>query len=126
MKVEGLKRMAEAPEKGQLLAYTRKEVIFKSYSSLEEVEKALNDSELLELHLFDKNREYRSILTQSKRFTSDFIEYVEDFAEDESAYSESIELTGGNGKIRMLQHITYEENTGMAAIDSYRLIMEDK
>ena len=68
MTYQDLKRVNEAPKSGQLLAYTRKEVYFQPYGSLAEAEGLLQEKTLLELHLFDNDKEYRAIVTRSKRF----------------------------------------------------------
>ena len=50
-----------APTVGQMLVYTRQEVIFKQYNDLSEVIKIFAENEVLEMHLFDKDKEYRTV-----------------------------------------------------------------
>ena len=129
MRWQELKRKAEAPERGWILAYTREAVCFHLYESQEELEQELADQELLELHLFDQEKEYRSLSTRSRRFPDGVVETVEDFAEqssgEASVYAEQVLLSGEwEGRtITILNHISYEEANGMAAIDNYRLKM---
>ena len=144
MTFTNLKRRHEAPESGQLLAYTRKKVYFQPYDSFSEIEELLQNEKLLELHLFDRDKEYRAILTRSKRFkdnnteasTKDEyqIETIADFSEADKAsiYKERVKLfqknlseeqTSGNTKsevITVLNHISYGKN-GMAYVDNCRL-----
>lgn len=150
---QDLKRSNEAPESGQLLAYTRKKVYFQPYGSLSEVELLLQNEMLLELHLFDQDKEYRAIVTRSRRFkdsnteastkdghrTHGIIETIADFSEEDTAsiYKERARLfqknfleeqasDNTNSKvITVLNHISYGEN-GMAYVDNYRLQMGGK
>lgn len=64
-----LEPKGKAPESGWILAYTRKKVIFHTYENLSALEEELNGEELLELHLFDDEKEYRCLATRSKRFS---------------------------------------------------------
>ncbi len=153
MTFTNLKRIHEAPKSGQLLAYTRKKVYFQPYDSLSEVKELLQNETLLELHLFDRDKEYRAIMTRSRRFknsnteptTKDgcrvygIIETIADFSEKDTAgiYKEKAKLfqknsseeqTSGNTNsevITVLNHISYGKN-GMAYVDNYRLQMGGK
>lgn len=130
MKLCELKRLKEAPEQGMMLAYTRKKVIFHSYSNLMEVESLIGEMELLELHLFDKGREYRCIASRSPRYCDGMIEAVIDFPEEdeEHVYKEKVRLQKGMGaeKIVVLNHLSYSEDNGMLMVDNYRLRMEEE
>lgn len=134
MKWEMLKRTGEAPENGWMLAYLRKEVLFIKYGSRGEVKGKIGSEDLLELHLFDKKKEYRCIASQSKRYKDGFVETVADFDEKtESTYSDDIYLEknlylekdfqGLGEKIQLLNHLKYDEN-GMLEVDNYRLVMK--
>ena len=141
----------EVPASGYVLAYTRKEVIFKKYTSIEEldtifqktdcIEIKKNDKllaqEILEIHLFDKEKEYRAIASKSKRkiLNEDLcaIEHIAkiDEEDDETVYKERIMLEptfvesedGAAGRyITVYNRISYEH--GMAKIYDYRLAME--
>lgn len=125
MHYDNLKRSSEAPSCGQMLAYTRERVIFQPYVSLDEVRQILADKRLLELHLFDEDREYRAIVSRSPRFENGVIETVVDFLSDKvnEIYEDTVALQEKFGSaITVLNHIYYDEY-GMAYIDNYRLRM---
>lgn len=133
-----IKKKEDIPEKGQVLAYTRQKVIFHAYENLENVEAELSGEELLELHLFDKAKEYRCVSTRSRRFPSGIIETLVSFQENEkdkrsgigTIYQETVRLDMKSGRgsdqgkdtLTVLNHIRYDEK-GMAALDNYRLKM---
>ncbi len=131
MKYSDLHIEEKAPYRGQLLAYTRTQVLFEKYADLNEIKNLLDGKELLEVHLFDKNKEYRAVATRGKRkfdgCNDGVIEYVADFAcNEEKVYKENVLLDNKYktyGSITVLNHIDYGE-TGMAKFDDYRLIME--
>lgn len=123
-----LKKISDAPENGQMLAYTRKQVLFQEYTDLGEVKQRLEDAEILELHLFDHDREYRAIASRSSRpqFSGGVIETVVQFAEADKKkiYQETVELEEEFGTtLEVLNHIWYDPESGMAHIDNYRLRM---
>lgn len=139
--LQDIKNTKDIPEKGQMLAYTRTKVIFHEYDSLETVAAELAEEDLLELHLFDSEKEYRSVSTIGRRFRAKqgVIETLVDFPENEkdnhsgigTVYSERILLDTDKGQdsgagghaITVLNHIRYNPENGMAAIDNYRLKM---
>lgn len=125
MKFCDLKKIKQAPAEGRLLAYTRKKVIYGPYKSLQEVEGTLSKEELLELHLFDRDKEYRSIATRSPRYKDGIIEAIVDFPENDwkNIYKEKVLLEPkvGGGAITILNHLRYEEENGTLVIDNYRL-----
>ncbi|MDO5423021.1 MAG: hypothetical protein Q4F41_04780 [Eubacteriales bacterium] len=122
-----LKETEKAPERGQILAYTRLErPIFHAYESLGQIEEEIAGKELIEIHLFDREREYRAVAARRR-----IIETLADFPENdrERVYAETVLLEDG-GTITVLNHIRYdveisgdEDATGMAVIDNYRLRM---
>lgn len=129
MKYADLLRVTEAPGCGQMLAYTRKGVIFQPYGNLEEVREVLANTEILELHLFDGRKEYRSIASRSPRFENGRIEAIAEFPADRESdvYKETVMLEKGyDTKITVLNHIHYDEYNGMADIDNYRLRMGEE
>ncbi len=128
MKWSDLEKIGEAPSAGQMLAYTRKSVIFQDYGDIGEVEQKVSGAELLEIHLFDDNKEYRAVSTRSKRFKDGVIETVADFCEtQEETYKEVVLLEDGQKTMTVLNHLFYDNEgpdaTGMAVIDNYRLKM---
>ena len=122
----------KAPESGYLLAYTRSGVIFQSYASLDALDGVLQE-ELLELHLFDRDKEYRAIASIVEQDVHAII-HVADFSSSDKdyVYQERIKLEPSavrkdqgitTDTITVLNHISYDE-FGMAQIDDYRLMME--
>lgn len=128
MKYSDLKRIEEAPEKGYVLAYTRKKIIFEEYLDKKSVETNLSNIELLEIHLFDNDKEYRAIVSESPRFNDGVIETAvpgqDDSWEDEDIFKEETVVDFGDSKqsLTVINHIRYDEN-GMVNIDNYRLVM---
>lgn len=128
MEISDLKKLESAPASGWLLAYTRKKVIFQPYQDLEAAKAAVMGQELLELHLFDRDKEYRSVMSRSLRYAGGVIEAVVDFPEGDkqSTYGETVCLEDcvGGGKITILNHLNYSDINGMMTVDNYRLRME--
>lgn len=131
MRWSELQRKEEIPQTGYLLAYTKTQVVFEKYSA-ETVHKLLGEDELLEVHCFDSNKEYRAISSESqksKHQKKGFIEWVADFERNpEETYEETVLMENAfksSGKeITVLNHVNYTEE-GMAEIDDFRLIMPE-
>ena len=134
MKIKELEKAAAAPERGMALILARSGVLYRSYGSLAEVDELMNGLDVLEIHLFDQDREYRCIKSDSKRYENrnGIIEHIADFREDPvSVYEESVILenkakeSSGKERITILNHIAYDDDpatgSGMAIIDDYRL-----
>ncbi len=76
MDIRTLQQIDKAPHSGYMLLYTRQNVVFEKYdfeniddiknNILSKVDKMPNN-ELLEVHLFDNDKEYRAIKTTSHR-----------------------------------------------------------
>ncbi len=126
----------KAPASGSLLAYSRKEVFFKEYSSFEEAESIVDGIELLEIHLFDDEREYRAVVSESNRFPYGYAEHIADFTKGDAfhidnndkhthiygdVYVEKCRLEESSAVLTVLNHISYDNN-GMITIDDYRLV----
>ncbi len=128
MTLQDLKKPEQAPAQGQMLAYTRQKVIFRPYEGREKVTEVLGNSELLELHLFDEQKEYRCVASGSSRFPSGVIETVADFSEEDerTLYREDVLLEDSQEEITVLNHIAYNEENGMAYVDNYRLKMRGR
>lgn len=131
MQWKDLTGVGEAPKQGYMLAYLRKEILFERYNELEDVRKLIEQEELLELHLFNQDKEYRCVASQSKRHPSGVVETkpIVDFKKDEkTTYGEMIYLETKYQKIgntiQILNHLKYDEN-GMLEVDDYRLVMEE-
>lgn len=130
MQISELKKIEQAPDTGWMLVYTRTEVIFESYLAKEEVFRKLAGQDILEMHLFDPQIEYRCLVSRSKRYEGGIIEAVIDFPqndEDRSIYKEEIMLDAqwAGKRISVLNHLEYDGNEGMAYIDNYRLVMQE-
>jgi hypothetical protein len=125
MQWDELKRTGEAPKSGKMLIYTRKEVIFESYLSPDEVRARVNGQTLLEVHLFDEEKEYRALSSQSRRFPEHFIENVFEAKEktEDSVLNQNILLEQG-GSILVRNYISYNDTLGTAVIDNYQLVKE--
>ncbi len=118
----------KCPDSGYILAYTRREVIFERYDDLEKALSLLEEQDVLEIHLFDKNTEYRLLTSGSKRFKEiGYIETVADFAlKDDEIYKQDVFIEksyGVKGRLCVLNHVTYDD-MGMASIDNYRMYVE--
>jgi hypothetical protein len=123
-----LEKKEQAPKFGYLLVYTRQKILLKEYKNQEDLKKYLDDIELLEVHLFDQNKEYRAITSESKRFHDKFVEHIAEFKDTNSAeiFREKVILESEwkDKELTVLNHVVYDEN-GMAAIDDYRLIISE-
>lgn len=130
----------KAPEKGFVLAYTRQNIIFEEYSEKVYVAKLLENKDILEIHLFDANKEYRAISsTGNRKFGKNqqsevAIEHIADFTsehnEDYEIYKDNILLDKTDEKfkvdqdsITVINKILFDSN-GMANIADYRLVIE--
>lgn len=118
--------LEEAPESGWMLAYLRQTVVFHSYQTIAETIEELKDGELLELHLFSARKEYRAVVSSSKRYENGFVEHTANFPMDkESVYVENVlterTLHAAVDRISVLNHFSFDEN-GMLQIDDYRLV----
>lgn len=124
MKIENLSD--KAPLKGQILAYFRNKFLFERYDDVTVIEKMIEEKQedLLELHLFDAQKEYRCVLTRSKRAEEHgIIEHIADFEDSkDEVYKETVLLEDGSNLV-ILNHICYQEENGMAVIDDYRMKM---
>ena len=125
MRFSELKDVSMAPEKGQIMAYTRTRVFFETYESLQNLMDKYQTEDFVEIHLFDRNKEYRGIMSESVRYRdrNGIIECVEDFSADdvESVYREERELKN-DVRITVLSHVAYDDY-GMAYVDGYRMSM---
>lgn len=120
MNINQLKKIEEAPTQGTKLIYTRKKVIYGGYNSLDSCKNDIAEQDILEIHLFDDSKEYRAIATESKRFPDGVLEHLAEFNEDDSVYSETCMLEDGD-KITVLNHISFNDDNGMAYVDDYRI-----
>jgi len=119
--------LRKAPERGTIYAVLRDRIEFKTYEALEEITDIVNAENLLELHLFDKKKEYRIIQTRKKGVLEAVID--EDTKADD-IYEEEIYVLGSekdvdkadelSRKVAVVNYITYNEDD-MIIIRNYRL-----
>lgn len=117
----------KCPEKGWMLAYTRCGIVFEAYEALEQVTDRLKEQIVLELHLFNRDREYRVLPSRSKRFDG-CLETVADFKNcPDEVFGQRVMLEekyGSGGKLCVLNHVSYDA-VGMAYVDNYRMYVEE-
>lgn len=119
--------LENAPQKGTMYATFINQMKYIKYESLAEIEQYLTEEGLLELHLFDSEKELRFVKTRGKgiqRFEiSDTAEYDDKYEEclyvlrehDDADKQENLK-----GKIIVVNYIKYDEND-MLHIVNYRL-----
>lgn len=114
-----------APQKGTIYATFIDKMVYRKYQSLSEISEYLTEEGLLELHLFDAEKELRFIKTRSKGLMR--YEVFDDGSYDD-VYCESLYVSGRNidkqdnlsEKIVVVNYIKYDEND-MCKIVNYRL-----
>lgn len=123
MKWNNLERIGEAPGRGMVLLYLRTEVIFKPYDSLLQVKERVADNDILEMHLFDDQKEYRALVSESPRFKekNGCIEWIAKF-DTKGCYCDETIIEEDDSQMTVVNHINFNE-VGMAEIDDYRLVM---
>ena len=139
MDIYSLEQIGQAPKQGCLLMYTRKKVIFEKYdctgTDIKEyiVSKVNMEKEdtMLELHLFDTEREYRAVQSTAHRTypgsakgTAECVVTKEESQKDDiDEYVEDILLEKKfkqvGSRIRVINYMKYDEN-GMAEMYNYR------
>lgn len=117
--------LQNAPEKGTLYATFIQEMVYKKYESLEEVKPYLEKEGLLELHLFDKEKELRFVKSRGKGLNRyeiiDSNEYDDVYEEVLYVASENVDKQEHlSEKIGVVNYIKYDEND-MLRIKNYRL-----
>ena len=113
-----------APDKGIMYALYVDRVVFKTYCKDELLNDLYLDDKLLELHLFDKNKEYRYINARNNSIET----VVCDDVDRDDVYKEKIyvqanadEETSKDSKcIEVVNYIKYDEND-LLDICNYRL-----
>ena len=124
--------LSKCPSKGYILAYTRSQVIFKRYESVNQIGGFLGEEDVLELHLFDRQKEYRLLTSRSKRYKKGYVEAEADFEErEDKVYRQEAMLDIMDditdtitGKLYVLNHVNYDD-AGMAVVDNYRMYVEE-
>lgn len=125
MRVDELKTLNTcAPTKGTALVYTRDKVQMFDYYDLSQVKEEYKNDDLVEIHLFDREKEYRAVKSVSRRYKGAVVAVL-DFPNDENVYEEKTELIDGEYCLTILNHISYDQD-GLLSIDMYRLVKGEK
>ena len=138
MDIYSLEQIGQAPKQGCLLMYTRKKVIFEKYDCTgtdikEYIVPKVNvekEDTILELHLFDTEREYHRTYPGSAKGTAECVVTKEESQKDDiDEYVEDILLEKKfkqvGSRIRVINYMKYDDN-GMAEMYNYRLALMEK
>lgn len=118
-------KLSNIPEKGTMYALYTDKVKYEKYTKEELLEDVHLEEKLLELHLFDADREYRYIKIRKGEIEALI---SDETVEHQDVYTEKI-LTLGSKKekpdkdsdfVEVINYITYDENDLMR-IGNYRL-----
>lgn len=112
-----------APDKGTMYALYVDRVVYKSYSKGELLNNPYLEDKLLELHLFDKDIEYRYINARNKTIETVISKPVSknDYVEKVYVQSKVDEEASKDSKcIEVVNYIKYDEND-LLNIYNYRL-----
>ena len=118
--------LKKVPNEGYLLACFRSELVFSYQSGIQELLEKKGLENLLELHVFDENEEYRLLRTGKGK-------WIEVTVSDEKVQKEKkVECVkiekkyeGVTKYINVINYIDYDEN-GMISINQYRLTPVEK
>ncbi len=93
---------------------------YKTYNSLQDIINQENWTDgLLELHLFDKEKEYRYIQKRNGFISIIIDDSKKNFSYDD-IYEEHIYVTGSKQKVAVVNYITFDEDD-LLQIENYRL-----
>lgn len=117
--------LEQAPQKGTIYATFIDKVVYQKYESLDEISSYLMETGLLELHLFDAQKELRFLKTAWKGIRS---VVISDACEHDDTYEETLYVAADNvdrqdnlrEKVTVVNYIQYDEND-MIHIINYRL-----
>lgn len=121
-KEELIKKIKEqqAPESGTMYAVYQTHIEYKTYNNLQDIINQENWTDgLLELHLFDKKKEYRYI-QKRKGFISTLIDDSKKNFSYNDIYEERIYVTGSKKQVAVVNYITFDEDD-LLQIENYRL-----
>lgn len=112
-------KLDRIPEQGIMYALYTDRAVFQRYRRNDLPEEEELKSSLLELHLFDDQREYRYIKTRKDEIET---EVCDDSTLYDERYTEKIYTSGAAdiSCVEVINYITYDENDLMR-IDNYRL-----
>ena len=111
------------PDSGTMYALYIDRVVYKPYDKNELLNDLYLEDKLLELHLFDENKEYRYINSRQEEIeyvVSDEIEYDDVYIEKVYVQEGIDEETNDNSKmVEVVNYIKYDEND-LLSISNYR------
>ena len=113
-----------APEKGIMYALYIDRMVFQEYTKDQLLKDAYLEDKLLEMHLFDENKEYRYIKSRLK----DIECVIDDSIEHDDIYVESTyiqynldeEVTSSSNRVNVVNYIQYNADD-LLTITNYRL-----
>lgn len=113
-----------APEKGIMYALYIDRMVFQEYTKDQLSKDAYLEDKLLEMHLFDENKEYRYIKSRLKEIEC----IIDDSIEHEDVYVESTyiqsnldeEVTSSTNRVNVVNYIQYDADD-LLTITNYRL-----
>ena len=111
--------LEKAPKKGMMYALYVDKVVYEPYVSKDSIK---DEKNLLELHLFDEEKEYRFIKRRNQVPIQEVISDIDilgEKANKQNSYPETI-FTEDDKQIKVINYISYDEND-LLTIENYRL-----
>lgn len=110
--------LEKAPEKGIIYALYTDRVVFDRYEKENLPNDAVLQNNLLELHLFDQNREYRFVRSRRGNIEAEIFDELSSSCEQyiESVFTDHEKIP----TVEVVNYISYDENDLMM-INNYRL-----
>ena len=113
-----------APDKGIMYALYIDRMVFQEYTKDQLLKDAYLEDKLLEMHLFDENKEYRYIKSRLK----DIECVIDDIVKHDDIYVESTyiqsnldeEVTSSSNRVNVVNYIQYNDED-LLTITNYRL-----
>lgn len=113
-----------APKKGTIYATFVDKMVYRKYVSLDEISEYLTEDGMLELHLFDREKELRFIKTAKnglQQYEISSAEAYDDVYEECLCVADAaVDEGSGLPKVCVVNYIRYDEND-MVRIVNYRL-----
>lgn len=121
--------LLKAPEHGTKYAIYIGKVVYEPYTREELLKDADLEVNLLELHLFDKEKEYRYIKKRKGYIETEISDETVELDDKDDKYEETIFTLKKNqekpdenhGEVRVINYIKYDEND-LLTIQDYRLV----
>lgn len=117
--------LEKAPQTGTMYGVFTDKILYQKYDRADLLAEPPKEDKLLELHLFDAQKEYRCIRTRLQGFKE--FEITDD-CEHDDVYEEKIYVSGSNvdkqedlrEQVTVVNYIVYDEND-LLHIPNYRL-----